>query len=202
MRVQRVVTSGTFNLDGDTFDVDNNVWLLGDDEEVLIVDAAHDARTIHQAVAGREVTAIVCTHAHDDHIDAAVELAELTGAPILLHPADHELWAATHPDRKPDSDLTDGQIISVAGIELQVIHNPGHTWGSCSLYVPFLDTVFTGDTLFHGGPGATGRSYSDRPTIEASIRNRLLTLPGNTVVRTGHGDDTTVAAERPNVPRP
>ncbi|MGW3412679.1 MBL fold metallo-hydrolase [Streptomyces sp. NPDC000888] len=202
MRVQRVVTSGTFSLDGDTFDVDNNVWLLGDDEEVLIVDAAHDARTIHQAVAGREVAAIVCTHAHDDHIDAAVELAELTGAPILLHPADHELWAATHPDRKPDGELTDGQRITVAGIELQVIHNPGHTWGSCSLYVPFLDTVFTGDTLFHGGPGATGRSYSDRPTIEASIRNRLLTLPGNTVVRTGHGEDTTVAAERPNVPRP
>ncbi|WP_371597119.1 MBL fold metallo-hydrolase [Streptomyces sp. NBC_00564] len=202
MRVQRVVTSGTFNLDGDTFDVDNNVWLLGDDEEVLIVDAAHDARTIHQAVAGREVAAIVCTHAHDDHIDAAVELAELTGAPVLLHPADHELWAATHPDRKPDGELTDGQLITVAGIELQVIHNPGHTWGSCSLYVPFLDTVFTGDTLFHGGPGATGRSYSDRPTIEASIRNRLLTLPGNTVVRTGHGEDTTVAAERPNVPRP
>lgn len=202
VRVQRVVTSGTFSLDGDTFDVDNNVWLLGDDEEVLIVDAAHDARTIHRAVAGRAVAAIVCTHAHDDHIDAAVELAELTGAPILLHPADHELWAATHPDRKPDGELTDGQRITVAGIELQVIHNPGHTWGSCSLYVPFLDTVFTGDTLFHGGPGATGRSYSDRPTIEASIRNRLLTLPGNTVVRTGHGEDTTVAAERPNVPRP
>ncbi|MER5905836.1 MBL fold metallo-hydrolase [Streptomyces mirabilis] len=200
VRVQRVVTSGTFSLDGETFDVDNNVWLVGDDEEVLIVDAAHDARTIHKAVAGRRVTAIVCTHAHDDHIDAAAELSVLTGAPVLLHPDDNELWSFTHPGRKPDGELRDGRILAVAGIELQVIHSPGHTWGSCCLYAPFLDTVFTGDTLFHGGPGATGRSYSDRPTIEASLRNRLLTLPGNTVVRTGHGEDTTIAAERPHVP--
>ncbi|KPI21487.1 beta-lactamase domain protein [Actinobacteria bacterium OK074] len=200
VRVERVVTAGTFSLDGDTFDVDNNVWLVGDDEEVLIVDAAHDAEAIHLAVAGRRVTAIVCTHAHDDHIDAAAELAGLTDAPLLLHPADHELWAATHPDRKPDGELTDGERLAVAGIEVQVIHNPGHTWGSCSLYVPFLNAVFTGDTLFNGGPGATGRSYSDRPTIEASIRDRLLTLPADTVVHTGHGQDTTIAAERPNVP--
>ncbi|MFE4822303.1 MBL fold metallo-hydrolase [Streptomyces sp. NPDC056704] len=200
VRVQRVVTSGTFSLDGETFDVDNNVWLVGDDVEVLIVDAAHDARTIHKAVAGRHVTAIVCTHAHDDHIDAAAELSVLTGAPVLLHPDDNELWSFTHPGRKPDGELRDGRILAVAGIELQVIHSPGHTWGSCCLYAPFLDTVFTGDTLFHGGPGATGRSYSDRPTIEASLRNRLLTLPGNTVVRTGHGEDTTIAAERPHVP--
>ncbi|MGQ4384569.1 MBL fold metallo-hydrolase [Streptomyces sp. SAS_270] len=199
-RVERVVTSGTFSLDGDTFDVDNNVWLVGDDEEVLIVDAAHDARTIHQAVGGRHVTAIVCTHAHDDHVGAAAELSVLTGAPVLLHPDDNELWSFTHPARKPDGELTDGRILAVAGIELQVIHNPGHTWGSCSLHAPFLNAVFTGDTLFHGGPGATGRSYSDRPTIEASLRNRLLTLPGDTVVHTGHGQDTTIAAERPHVP--
>ncbi|MET7700597.1 MBL fold metallo-hydrolase [Streptomyces sp. NPDC005485] len=199
-RVERVVTSGTFSLDGDTFDVDNNVWLVGDDEEVLIVDAAHDARTIHQAVGGRHVAAIVCTHAHDDHVGAAAELSVLTGAPVLLHPDDNELWSFTHPARKPDGELTDGRILAVAGIELQVIHNPGHTWGSCSLHAPFLNAVFTGDTLFHGGPGATGRSYSDRPTIEASLRNRLLTLPGDTVVHTGHGQDTTIAAERPHVP--
>ncbi|MEU5345470.1 MBL fold metallo-hydrolase [Streptomyces sp. NPDC020766] len=215
VRIERVVTSGTFSLDGDTFDVDNNVWLIGDDEEVLIIDAALPqdsdklrpggtpiARTIHRAVAGRQVVAVVCTHAHDDHVDAAAELAGLTGAPVLLHPADQELWAATHPDRKPDGELSDGQRIGVAGIELQVIHNPGHTWGSCSLYATFLDAVFTGDTLFRGGPGATGRSYSDRPTIEASIRDRLLTLPGDTDVHTGHGEDTTIAAERPNVPTP
>ncbi|WP_371672847.1 MBL fold metallo-hydrolase [Streptomyces sp. NBC_00289] len=200
VRVDQVVTSGTFSLDGETFDVDNNVWLVGDDEEVLVIDAAHDARTIHDAIAGRHVTAIACTHGHDDHIDAAPELSRLTGAPVLLHANDNELWSHTHPTRKPDGELTDGRILTVAGIELHVIHNPGHTWGSCSLHAPFLNTVFTGDTLFHGGPGATGRSYSDRPTIETSIRDRLLTLPGDTVVRTGHGRDTTIADERPHVP--
>ncbi len=200
VRVERVVTSGTFGLDGETFDVDNNVWLVGDDEEVLVVDAAHDAEAIHRATAGRRVTAIVCTHAHDDHIDAAPKLSVLTGAPVLLHPDDTELWSLTHPGRKPDGELSDGRVLAVAGTELHVIHTPGHTWGSCSLHAPFLNAVFTGDTLFHGGPGATGRSYSDRPAIEASVRTRLLTLPGDTVVHTGHGQDTTIAAERANVP--
>ncbi|SDJ85926.1 MBL fold metallo-hydrolase [Streptomyces indicus] len=200
VRAERVVTSGTFSLDGETFDVDNNVWLIGDDAEVLIVDAAHDAPAIQAATAARRVTAVVCTHGHDDHIGAAVELAGLTGAPVLLHPADRELWSAVHPDRKPDGDLTDGQSLEVAGVSVRVVHTPGHTWGSCSLHVPFLDAVFTGDTLFHGGPGATGRSYSDRPTIETSIRKRLLVLPAGTVVHTGHGQDTTIGAERANVP--
>ncbi|ORT56603.1 MBL fold metallo-hydrolase [Streptomyces sp. CB03238] len=199
-RAERVVTSGTFSLDGETFDVDNNVWLVGDDDEVLILDAAHDAATIVAAVAGRRVTAVVCTHGHDDHIGAAPALAEATGAPVLLHPADRELWDTVHPDRAPDGDLRDGQRLLVAGVRARVLHTPGHTWGSCALHVPFLDAVFTGDTLFHGGPGATGRSYSDRPTILASLRGRLLTLPGGTVVHTGHGQDTTIAAERPHVP--
>ncbi|MFE1955394.1 MBL fold metallo-hydrolase [Streptomyces sp. NPDC059524] len=200
VRVERVVTSGTFSLDGETFDVDNNVWLIGDDTEVLVVDAAHDAPAILSAVAGRRVVAVVCTHGHDDHIGAAAALAEASGAPVLLHPAEQELWRTVHPDRKPDAELADGMRLSVAGTEVRVLHTPGHTWGSCSLYVPSLGAVFTGDTLFHGGPGATGRSYSDAPTIVASIRDRLLTLPDDTVVHTGHGAHTTVAAERPHVP--
>ncbi|MGW0748785.1 MBL fold metallo-hydrolase [Streptomyces sp. NPDC002587] len=196
MRAERVVTSGTFSLDGETFDVDNNVWLIGDDTEVLVVDAAHDASAIVAAVAGRRITAVVCTHGHDDHIGAAAALAGASGAPVLLHPADRELWDHVHPSRAPDGELTDGRRLFIAGTAVRVLHTPGHTWGSCSLHAPFLDAVFTGDTLFRGGPGATGRSYSDRPTILASVRRRLLTLPGATVVHTGHGDDTTVAAER------
>ncbi|MFH8838290.1 MBL fold metallo-hydrolase [Streptomyces sp. NPDC017868] len=198
-RVERLVTSGTFALDGGTWDVDNNVWIVGDDTEAIVIDAAHDAEAIVRALGGRTLRAIVCTHAHNDHIDAAPELADRTGAPILLHADDLPLWKQTHPERSPDGGLTDGQVLSVAGTELTVLHTPGHAPGAVCLYAPGLDTLFSGDTLFAGGPGATGRSFSHFPTIIDSIRDRLLSLPAATVVRTGHGDPTTIGAEAPHL---
>ncbi len=201
-RVDHAVTSGTFTLDGETFEVDNNVWVVGDDTECVVIDAPHSVDDIMAVVGQRQVRAIVCTHAHDDHVRVAPALRELTVAPILLHPADRPLWELTHggPDDVDaylwDYDLTDGQAIEVAGTTLQVLHTPGHAPGAVCLYAPDLGCVFTGDTLFQGGPGATGRSYSDRPTLEESIRARLFSLPDETVVHTGHGDDTTIGAER------
>ncbi|HEU0127512.1 MAG TPA: MBL fold metallo-hydrolase [Pseudonocardiaceae bacterium] len=198
--IERVVTSGTFSLDGGTWEVDNNVWLIGDDREVIIVDAAHDAEAIAAAVGGRQVLGIVCTHAHDDHVSAAPELARKLAAPVLLHPAEHVLWRLAHPDTPPpDAELADGDVLRVAGTALQVLHTPGHSPGSCCLHAPDLNVVFSGDTLFQGGPGATGRSYSDFGAIIASIRSRLLTLPGETEVRTGHGDATTIGTEAQHV---
>jgi glyoxylase-like metal-dependent hydrolase (beta-lactamase superfamily II) len=198
-RIEHLVTSGTFSLDGGTWDVDNNVWIIGDDDEVIVIDAAHDAEAIAEAVGGRTLRAIVCTHAHNDHIDAAPELAACTGAPILLHPDDLELWKQTHPDRAPDGELADGWVLTVAGADLTVLHTPGHAPGAVCLYAPDLGALFSGDTLFAGGPGATGRSYSHFPTIIDSIRDRLLTLPGDTVVHTGHGEKTTLGAEAPHL---
>jgi glyoxylase-like metal-dependent hydrolase (beta-lactamase superfamily II) len=194
-RIDRVVVPGVFSLDGQDFDVENNVWLVGDDDEVLVVDAPHDAAPIVEAIDGRRVTAIVLTHGHNDHIGAALDLRGATGAPIWFHPADRMLWDVVHSGTAPDRELDEGIAFAVAGVTLQALHTPGHSPGSTCLYAPELSTVFTGDTLFCGGPGATGRSYSDRPTILDSIRTRLLTLPPETVVRTGHGEDTTVAAE-------
>ncbi|OEV02703.1 MBL fold metallo-hydrolase [Streptomyces oceani] len=199
-RVDHLVTSGTFRLDGGSWEVDNNVWIIGDDTEAVVIDAAHDADAIAEAVGGRTLRAIVCTHGHNDHVDAAPALAERTGAPVLLHPDDEPLWRMTHPDRHPDGQLADGQVLTVAGTDLTVLHTPGHAPGAVCLHAPELGTVFTGDTLFQGGPGATGRSYSDFPTIVESIRNRLLTLPDDTIARPGHGDSTTIGEESPGVP--
>jgi glyoxylase-like metal-dependent hydrolase (beta-lactamase superfamily II) len=195
-RIDHTVTSGTFSLDGQTFEVDNNVWVLGDDTECVVIDAPHDVEAILAVVGERRVKAIVCTHAHDDHVRVAPDLRERTGAPILLHPDDRPLWELTHPDLLWDVDLSDGQVFEVGGMSVQVLHTPGHAPGAVCLYVADHGCVFTGDTLFQGGPGATGRSYSDRPTIEASIRTRLFALPDATVVHTGHGADTTIGAER------
>ncbi|GAA1307036.1 hydrolase [Planotetraspora silvatica] len=201
-RIEHLVTSGVFSLDGGNWDVENNVWIVGDDTEAIVIDAAHDADAIAEALGGRTLRAIVCTHAHNDHIDAAPALAGRTGAPILLHPGDLPLWKQTHAERLPDGDLADGQVLSVAGTRLTVLHTPGHAPGAVCLHAPDLDehgTVFTGDTLFQGGPGATGRSFSDFPTIIDSIRDRLLALPAETRVRTGHGESTTIGAEAPHL---
>jgi len=286
-RVDHAVSAGTFSLDGETFDVDNNIWVVGDDSECIVIDAPHSVDDILAVVGDRKVKAIVCTHAHDDHVRVAPELRERVVAPIMLHPDDRPLWELTHtdhlwdldladgvrievggttlevlhtpghapgavclyapdlgcvftgdtlfqggpgatgrsfsdagqikesirarlfalPDDKPvwelthtdhlwDLDLADRLRIEVGGTTLEVLHTPGHAPGAVCLYAPGLGCVFTGDTLFQGGPGATGRSFSDRPTIEASIRARLFALPDETVVHTGHGDDTTIGAEK------
>jgi glyoxylase-like metal-dependent hydrolase (beta-lactamase superfamily II) len=198
--IERVVTSGTFSLDGGTWAVDNNVWLIGDEREVIVVDAAHDAEAIAAAVGDRRVLAIVCTHAHDDHVNVAPELSRTLAAPVLLHPKEHVLWRLAHPvTPRPDAELADGDVLPIAGTALRVLHTPGHSPGSCCLYAPDLGVVFTGDTLFQGGPGATGRSYSDFDEIVASIRSRLLTLPAATEVRTGHGDSTTIGNEAEHI---
>lgn len=197
-QIDHTVTSGTFSLDGETFDVDNNVWVVGDDAECVVIDVPHDVAAIKELVGDRRVLAVLCTHAHDDHVRLAPELGREVSAPVLLHPDDTAVWQLTHPSA-PDGELVEGQRIAVAGVDLEVLHTPGHSPGSVCFHASELGVIFTGDTLFSGGPGATGRSFSDRDTLVRSITDRLLVLPDDTVVKTGHGDDTTIGAERGNV---
>ena len=192
--IERIVTSGTFELDGGSWEVDNNIWLVGDESDVVVFDAAHSADPIIAAVRGRNVVAVVCTHGHNDHVTVAPELGEALDAPVLLHPADDVLWQMTHPD-KSFRTVSDDETLTVAGTELHALHTPGHSPGSVCWYAPELGAVFSGDTLFSGGPGATGRSFSDFPTILKSISGRLGALPADTVVYTGHGDTTSIGDE-------
>lgn len=199
MAIELVTTDGVFALDGGEWSVTNNIWIVGDDREVVVFDAAHDAAPIAAAVNGRRVNAIVLTHGHNDHINAAVPLRDLVDAPILLHDADRMLWDVVYPGEQPDGAVTPGAVLTVAGHELGIVHTPGHSPGCCCFHDVASGVLFSGDTLFCGGPGATGRSYSDEPTILRSIRDRLLALPDHTIVHTGHGDSTTIGDERERV---
>ena len=204
--IELVTTDGVFALDGGEWAVTNNIWLVGDDREVLVIDAAHDHERIVEALHGRRVRAIALTHGHNDHINAAAALQDAVDAPVLLHPDDTMLWAAVYPDRPTDGPLAEGDVLVAGGCSLGVLHTPGHSPGCCCFHLAGgtasdhrVGVVFSGDTLFCGGPGATGRSFSDFPTIIRSIRAKLLSLPPETIVHTGHGESTTIGAEAPGL---
>lgn len=175
---------------------ENNVWLVGNAAEVIVVDPAHNPAAVVEVVAGRKVTQIVLTHGHWDHIGAVREFAALVGnPPVLLHPADRFLWEEQH-GAAPFTELSDGDRLAVAGVELEVRHTPGHTPGAVSLVAEELGCVFSGDTLFEGGPGATRWGYSNFQQLIGSIADRLFPLPDETAVHTGHGPSTTIGTER------
>lgn len=179
--------------------VQNNVWIVGGDAEVVVIDASHDAAPIVEAIAGRRVVAIACTHGHWDHVDAAFDLRKAVDAPILLHVADRPVWDRTHADRGPDAALAEGDLLVADGVELRVLHTPGHTPGSVSFHHTASRVLFDGDTLFPGGPGSTNDELGDFELIVASIRERIFTMAGETAVHPGHGDSTTVGSEAPHL---
>jgi glyoxylase-like metal-dependent hydrolase (beta-lactamase superfamily II) len=178
------------------------VCLVGEAAVWFHIDPAHDAAAVVDAVGGRRVVAVLLTHGHDDHIRAVRDVAAQVDAPVHLNPADTMLWEQVYPGTTADAEISDGQELTVVGVTLTALHTPGHSPGSTCFYAPDLGeggVLFSGDTLFQGGPGATGRSYSDFPTIIESIRERILTLPESTEVLTGHGDATSVGAEKPHL---
>ncbi len=199
LRIEHLETAGTFSLDGGTWEVENNVWIVGNDEECVVIDTPHDAAPIVEAIGGRKVVAILLTHGHDDHIKAVRDVADAVGAPIYLHSSDWMLWERVFPAEDPSHEIQDRDIFEIAGQRIKALHTPGHSPGSTCFYLASEGVVFTGDTLFQGGPGATGRSFSDFEVIIASIRDRLFTLPAETVVHPGHGGSTTIGDESPHL---
>lgn len=197
-RIERLSTVGSY-VRGAPPNHQNNVWLVGDDAEVLVVDPAHDVAAVLAAVSGRRVVAVVLTHGHWDHVREASEFAQLVAAPIFLSPEDYFLWDEETGAPRP-RPLTDGQVFDVAGVRVRAFATPGHTPGSTSLRVDRLGAIIVGDTVFPGGPGATRWPYSDFQLIIDSIRTRIFVLPDETRVLPGHGEPTTVGAERDSLP--
>ncbi|MGB8261946.1 MAG: MBL fold metallo-hydrolase [Terracidiphilus sp.] len=188
-----------------------NCTLLGDEEtrEAIVIDPGDEVGRIHRRLTalGLTLKQILVTHAHIDHVGGALRLKQLTGAPILLNQADLPLlammetqagWLGTETPETapPDESLEDGLVVGLARYPARVLHTPGHTQGSVCLHFEPLKLLIAGDTLFEGSIGRTDLPGGDYGQILDSIHSRLLTLPGETRVLTGHGPETTIARER------
>jgi glyoxylase-like metal-dependent hydrolase (beta-lactamase superfamily II) len=172
--------------------MENNVYVLECPEthEALLIDASFDADRILEESDGARFVAIVQTHGHMDHVQALPELKERLQVPVHAHPGEDYPVVV-------DAELADGQELRFGKRAVTVLHTPGHTPGGVCLYAP--GHLVSGDTLFPGGPGNTWGDAEAFAQIVASIENKLFVLPDDTAVYPGHGDDTTIGRERPQL---
>jgi glyoxylase-like metal-dependent hydrolase (beta-lactamase superfamily II) len=171
-----------------------NTWLIGDDSEVIVVDPGGDAGAVLEGTGEREILAVICTHGHAAHAAAALAVADRDDSPVALHTGDLLAWREVHAGEDPDIEMAEGGIFEVADVALEVIHTPGHSPGSVSLYCEDLAAVCSGDALTADGPVAHSGEFPDFAGQLSAIGEELLTLPGETRVLPGHGDELTVAA--------
>lgn len=186
-RIEQVTSPGS---DGAP---DGNTWIVGDDEEVIVVNPGTDASAVLTAVGEREILAVICTHGHASHVTAAVEVAARDEAAVALHPRDLLQWRTARAGDDPEIEMEDGGIFEVADVSLEVIHTPGHTPGSICLYSEELEAVFSGDCLLARGPAPHQDEFPDFPAQLSAIGEHVLTLAPATRVLPGHGDEITVA---------
>ncbi len=174
-----------------------NCYVVSAGGDAVVVDPGAEAARIIKAVGERRVAAILATHGHSDHVGAVKELAAATGAPFMV-PAGDLALAEKYVGAQAAVPLNDGDRLDFGDISLKVIATPGHTPGSSCFYAPGL--LFSGDTLFAGGVGRTDLPGGSSDALFSSIRERIFTLAGDTVVYPGHGERTTVARERESNP--
>jgi glyoxylase-like metal-dependent hydrolase (beta-lactamase superfamily II) len=173
---------------------DGNAWVIGDDEEVIVVDPGPDSGPVLEAIGDREILAVICTHGHAAHTGAAPAVAARDESPVALHPKDRLAWREAHSDEVPEIAMEDGGAFEVADVTLEVLHTPGHTPGSVSIYCEDMGVVFSGDALVATGPRPHEGDFPDFAGQLSAIGSELLTLPGTTRVLPGHGEETTIAA--------
>ena len=140
-----------------------NTWIVGDDDEVIVIDPGESADAVLAVVGQREVLAVICTHGHERHVAAAFDVAERDEAPVALHDADRLAWREAHAATEPDIKMEDGGIFEVADVALEVIHAPGHSPGSVGLYCEDLGVLFSGDVVSGGGPVPHQGGFDDFP---------------------------------------
>ncbi|MEV4253592.1 MBL fold metallo-hydrolase [Spirillospora sp. NPDC049652] len=216
-RIEQVVTSGRVTLDDTEYEVETNTYIVGDDEEVIVIDPANDAEAILKEVGDREVMAVLLTDGNEHRLSVVLEVAaageedEENWAPIALHRADRLLWrdyfgrlAREEEDEddakalrslEPDIWLEDGGVFEIAEVQLEVMHTPGHTPGSVSVISEQLGVLFSGDTLHRGRPGSIGGAFDDLRKQLNSIGALLTPLPKDLRVLPGQGEETTVGDE-------
>jgi glyoxylase-like metal-dependent hydrolase (beta-lactamase superfamily II) len=174
-----------------------NTWIVGDDDEAIVIDPGDDAGSVLAAVGEREILAVICTHGHARHVSAAFEVAKRDDAQVAVHSSDILAWREAHPGADPDIEMEDGGVFEVADVTLEVIHAPGHSPGSACLYSEELGAVFTGDVVGERGPASHDDAFPDFSRQLSAIGGAVLTLDGDTRILPGHGDELTVAiAER------
>jgi len=174
-----------------------NTWIVGDDDEVIVIDPGESAEEVLRVTGEREVLAVICTHGHARHVAAAFEVAKRDEAPVALHGGDRLAWREAHGSTQPDISMEDGGRFEVADVSLEVIHAPGHTPGSVCLYSEELEVLFSGDVVSGAGPVPHEGYFDDFPRQLSSIGAHVLTLHHDTRILPGHGEETTVAvAER------
>lgn len=170
-----------------------NTWIIGDDDEVIVIDPGDDAGAVLEAVGDREILAVICTHGHEGHVAAAVDVAKRDESPVALHPGDRLAWREAHSGGDPEIEMEDGGIFEVAGVALEVMHAPGHSRGSCCLYCEDLDVLLSGDVISESGPVPHEGGYPNWGKQLDAIGAQVLTLPAETRILPGHGAELTVA---------